>query len=65
MENIIFCAVLFAEIEKSSTANPFLLILEKILKQLRLDRDLKIGIQTFISFLSAKSLSAGNHEIFE
>ena len=65
MENIIFCAVLFAEIEKSSTANPFLLILEKILKQLRLDRDLKIGIQTFISFLSVKSLSGGNQEIFE
>lgn len=64
MENI-FCAVLFAEIRKSSTVNPFLLILEKILKQLRLDRDLKIGIQTFISFLSAKSLSGGNHEIFE
>ena len=32
MENIIFCAVLFAEIEKSGTANSFLLILEKILK---------------------------------
>ena len=64
MENI-FCAVLFAEIRKSSTANPFLFLLEKILKQLRLDRDLKIGIQTFISFLSAKSLSGGNHEIFE
>ena len=57
--------MLFAEIEKSSTANPFLLILEKILKQLRLDRDLKIGIQTFISFLSVKSLSGGNQEIFE
>ena len=57
--------MLFAEIEKSSTANPFLLILEKILKQSRLDKDLKIGIQTSSSFLSVKSLSGGNQEIFE
>ena len=65
MRNIIFCAVLFAETEKYNTANPFLLVLEKILKQLRLGRDLKIGIQTFISFLSVKSLSRGSQEIFE